>query len=186
MAIKMANDKVQSIIEEIGNRFFPSSFLSSHMRSKAHSRASGRRSPKSMNFPSFILATSGPGTPKSPDMGSTRVGASLAAGWGVASPLLLSAWLRTPPVLAQRQPGKWHRHWEAAPLYHLQKPPQGWGGQLGECQTWWKRPTARRGPLAGPLTRCRRRCLHQQRQNPVGGRHISPAHPPNDQELRAP
>ena len=64
-AIKVAKDKVQSAIEVTGNRFFlPSSFRSSVERSKAHSRASGRRSPKSIYLPSLILATSGPGAPK--------------------------------------------------------------------------------------------------------------------------
>ena len=86
-AIKVAKDKVQSAMEVTGKRFFlPSSFRSSVERSKAHSRASGRRSPKSMNFPSLILATNGPGMPKSPKMGSTRVGISLAVGSGGATP----------------------------------------------------------------------------------------------------
>ena len=80
-AMYVANDKVQSVMEDTGNFFFfPSSFFSSHILSKAHSRASGRRSPRSMNLPSLILATSGPGIPKSPEMGRTRVGVSLAAG----------------------------------------------------------------------------------------------------------
>ena len=70
----VANDKVQAVIEDKGNFFFfPSSFFSSHILSKAHSRDSGRRSPRSMNFPSLILATRGPGIPKSPEMGRTRV-----------------------------------------------------------------------------------------------------------------
>ena len=82
-AIKVVKDKVQSAMVVTGKRFFlPSSFRSSVEHSKARSRASGRRSPKSINFPSLILATNGPGMPKSPEMGSTRVGVSLAVGRG--------------------------------------------------------------------------------------------------------
>ena len=45
-----------------------------------------KRSPKSINFPSLILATSGPGMPRSPKMGSTRVSVSLAVDCGRAAP----------------------------------------------------------------------------------------------------
>ena len=65
-AIKVAKDKVQSAME----------------RSRAYSRASGRRSPKSINFPSLSFATSGPGMPSRPKMGSTRVRVSLVVGCG--------------------------------------------------------------------------------------------------------
>ena len=69
-AIKVAKDKVQLAMEVTGKRFFlPSSFRSSVERSKAHSRASGRRSPKSMNFPSLILATMAQGCPRAPKWG---------------------------------------------------------------------------------------------------------------------
>ena len=54
---------VQSDTEDIANHFFfPSSLFSSVDLSNAHSRASGRRSLRSMNFPA-CFATRGLGYP---------------------------------------------------------------------------------------------------------------------------
>lgn len=61
----------QSVTVEIGNFLTRplSSFLSSVDRSKAQSSASGRRSPRSINFPSVILFTRAGGIPNRPVQG---------------------------------------------------------------------------------------------------------------------
>ena len=56
---------------------------------------------KSINFPSLILATNGPGMPKSPEIGSTRVRVSFAVGSGGRPLPPRSVWPLLPAAVAQ-------------------------------------------------------------------------------------
>ena len=77
----VANAKDQSSTVAIENFFYIPSFFSVSL-SKAHSTASGRRSPSSTYLPDFILKTKEPEMPNGADIGRIRVGGSLKVAWG--------------------------------------------------------------------------------------------------------
>ena len=89
-------------------------------------------------------------------------------------------------MLAQRQPGKWHRHWEAAPLYQPAEAATGLGAPAWEVPDMVEEANSQAGTVGGAPDKVPAEVPAPAKTKPRGGQTHVPAHLPNDQELRAP